>query len=471
MYEYSACTHTHSHTHKLTHTHSHTHTHTHSDLKQSHSSEQVKFYTMNRRKKAPDPTSKIAHNVDVDKRLRAAYSHELLSHSGSDLGSSVIAPRGSKVNGIPLNGTKAGPTSTKGEATKNQATHRAKTSSPLQPSSPSVNRRSALEQQNSDPLLQTGSAGPSPPSKKKEGQAPVEPEDYFTLRQRSVSETMVKRGNSRPINVVKTVTMPWGSSSDKPTTNGQVKELKPQSVGGLGAGRRSSVPITSKEKHHSQDPAKAVLEKRSVSPSSGSEISADRAPLIHLNSSASNSSKGVSPDPELPYKQYEALLSRDGKAWYQSPESPVDEKPRPASPPYDTLSRSDSGMSSERLEFGAGIRSLKREDTSSSMEGFQFTVSPPGSPVYDHLPPSLPEKEGGQRTKAVSSSPPQSKKANTAPTLSAAADVPMRRNVSQPAMSGREEGGRGGTSWSSSSPGPDSIAEEEEEDDSDEEAG
>ena len=456
---------------------------------------------MNRRtsKKSADPTSKMAHNIEVDSRLRTAHSQEILSHSGSESGPNAITPlvKGSKMNGIPnddkgdtcrkqtattskqdkpvSSSVRHSPTSTRGEATRNQTTLPAKssgTSSPSQPSSPLLQRHVALEQRTSEPLLQTEvkplkkrtseqslQTEAKPLKKRTSEPSRIESEEYFVLRQRSVSETTVQRGNSRPINLVKTVTMPWSShGTEDRTSKNQVKEVK--------VGRRSSNPVvtnTGKEKHHSpqlQNMTKTVGN-CSVLPSESN----DRTPLLRVSSSVSNSSGTVSPDIEfqlVPPKQYERRQSREGegKEWYQTSESP-DEQTRPASPPYDTLSHSDS---SEKMDFSNGIRSLKREDNS-SMDDFSFCLSsPPNSPLYDHLPPSVPEDEI-RKGKAVSASPPQSKKTNYLPS-SSTAGVPIRRNISQPVFGGREDGR--GASWSSTSPGPDSIKEEDEEDSDDE---
>ena len=269
-----------------------------------------------------------------------------------------------------------------------------------------------------------------------------DPNDYFLLRQRSVSETTVQRGNSRPINLVKTVTMPWGPSGVEKSGKGGSKS---QTLGA--APRRGSTPVIMSGKQEGSLPTRVL----------GGN---------HSNSSSDNS-KGVTPDRELQLtsggQQTEHRPSQEGGAdggiWYQAPPTPDDGiRPRLTSPPYDTLSRSDSGMSSDRVEFGTGIQihSLKRENTSNSMDDFHITLSsPPPSPLYDHLPPSSPQDEAEKRS-----------------TLSAPVEPPMRRNISQPVMiSGRSEGGgvRGGATRNSTSPGPESIAEEEEEEDSEDE--
>ena len=426
-------------------------------------SDQVKFYTMNRRtsKKAADPTSKIAHNIEVDSRLRDAYSQKT---TNSDAETNLLVPlkndgERSKVNGIPP--TNDDPTvsaavpshvpmTTKGESTENQTTHPTTksspgTSSPFQPSSPASLHRTAapLEQQNSEPILQIGESGSTQQSSGTHRGSPgaEDPSNYFVLRQRSMSETTVQRGNTRPINLVKTVSMPWGEN------------------GGGKPPRKGSLPIVTESggkqaKQHRPSPVVT----RSISPSSGN-----------------NSSKGGSPDLDsqsVPTKQPPGRQSsRDGggKMWYQSPPTPdEDDKPRQASPPYDTLSRSDSGMSSERLEFGAGIRSLKRDETTSSMDEFRFNLSsPPSSPLYDHLPPSQGDEDGG----GPSPSPPLPQAKKPPHVASSPVDIPIRRNTSLPAVSGRDEGGRTGggglTTRNSTSPIPDSIVEEDEEEDSD----
>lgn len=421
---------------------------------------------MNRRKKAAlDPTSWISHNIEVDSRLRSAYSHDALSHSSSDSSPVGSFVKDGKMNGIPNDdknkvskqdkpvsgGVHPGPTSTRGEATQNQNTQPRKNSgsaSPCHPSSPLLQRRMAFEQQVSEPSLKTE----TPPITKIETAEPEDPEDYFMLRQRSVSETTVQRGNSRPINLIKTVQMPW-PSQDKPSKN-PGREFKSLTLGPRGgapvynSGRERQRPV------QVQNMSK-LTGKRSISPS-GSDVSGEHVPLMHVNSNVSVSSDEFQSLP--PTRQYERRLSREaeGKEWYHS--SSPDEQSRNVSPPYDNLSRSDSGMSSEKMEFGLGIQSLKREDTSTSMDDFNFALSsPPNSPLYDHLPPTSPE-EDTPRSKAASSSPPQQKKTNF---LTSA--EPIRRNISQPVFSGRDEGRR-----SSTSPGPDSIKEEDE---SDEEAG
>ena len=448
------------------------------DLNPPSASEQVKFYTMNRRtaKKSADPTSKLPHNIDVDSRLRAAYSQEILPHSGSDLGLALTKNGDSKkVNGLPevgnqksrfdrdpssekpdkpvSGGVRPGPTSTRGEATRNQATHPAKSSptgtvSPMQPSSPLLQRRVAPEL-----FVEPAPSLPQAP-RKPNTLNPEDPEDYYVLRQRSVSETTNQRG-SRPINVVKTYTMPWGSS----LAGGEdmaAKEQAAQGGGGGGGGGGKSQAL-------------GAGDRRNSSPLAGKTTGKEKYRPGHLQHVLSNSSGALSSEVEfqsvLP-KPYESQRSREseGKEWYQGPTSP-DEKPRPVSPPYDTLSRSDSDMSSDKFEFGGGIRSLRRED-SSSFDDFRFNLtSPPSSPVYDHLPPSTFEEEerGGRRDKAASSSPPQSVKQDFLSSVVGGTD--MRRNVSQPVF-GTREGGRGGrgVSHSSSSPGPDSIKEETESD-------
>lgn len=420
---------------------------------------------MNRRRKTPlDPTSRISHNIEVDSRLRSAYSHDALSHSSSDSSSVGSFVKDGKMNGIPNDdknkiskqdkpvsgGVHSGPTSTRGEATQNQNTQPRKNSgsaSPSHPSSPLLQRRMAFEQQVSDPSLKVEST----PKTKKEPAESEDPEDYFMLRQRSVSETTVQRGNSRPINLIQTVQMPWASQNKSPKNPG--REFKSQTLGPRGgapvnSGREKQRPV------QVQNMSK-LTGKRSISPS-GSEVSGDHVPLIHANSNMSVSSDEFQSLHTT--RQYERRLSREaeGKEWYHS--SSPDEQSRNVSPPYDNLSRSDSGMSSERMEFSSGIRSLKRDDTSTSMDDFNFALSsPPNSPLYDHLPPTSPV-EDTPRSKAASASPPQPKKTNFLTSVE-----PMRRNVSQPTFSGRDEGRR-----SSTSPGPDSIKEEDE---SDEEAG
>ena len=442
------------------------------DLHPPSASEQVKFYTMNRRtaKKSADPTSKLPHNIDVDSRLRAAYSQEILPHSGSDLG---LAPTKNgdtkKVNGLPevgnqksrfdrdpssekpdkpvSGGVRPGPTSTRGEATRNQATHPAKSSptgtvSPMQPSSPLLQHRVAPEL-----FVEPAPSLPQAPQKPNMLN-PEDPEDYYVLRQRSVSETTNQRG-SRPINVY---TMPWGSSQ----AGGEDMAAKEQAAQGGGGGKSQAL---------------GAGDRRNSSPLAEKTTGKEKYRPGHLQHVLSNSSGVLSSEVEfqsvLP-KPYESQQSREseGKEWYQGPTSP-DEKPRPVSPPYDTLSRSDSDMSSDKFEFGGGIRSLRRED-SSSFDDFRFNLmSPPSSPVYDHLPPSTFEEEerGGRRDKAASSSPPQSVKQDFLSSVVGGTD--MRRNVSQPVFGTREGGGgRGGrgVSHSSSSPGPDSIKEETESD-------
>lgn len=421
---------------------------------------------MNRRRKnTPDPASKISHNIEVDSRLRTAYSHDALSRSSSDSNPVGSLVRDTKVNGIPnddknkfskqdkpvLGDVHPSPTTTRGEATQNQNTQPQKTSgsaSPSHPSSPLLQRHMAFEQRVPDPTLKIETI----PRTKKETADAEDLDDYFMLRQRSVSETTVQRGNSRPFNLIKTVQMPWGTQ-DKSSKN-QGKETKSQALGSRSGGH--GVINSGKEK---QRPVQAynmskLTGKRSISPS-GSDVSGDHVPLMAANSNMSVSSDEFQSVHTTRSSERRQSREGEGKEWYHS--SSPDEQPRPVSPPYDNLSRSDSGMSSERMEFSSGIQSLKREDTSTSMDDFQFALSsPPNSPLYDHLPPTSPE-EDARRNKAVSSSPPQPKKTNF---LTSA--EPLRRNVSQPAFSE----GRG--TRSSMSPGPDSIKEEDE---SDEEGG
>ena len=420
----------------------HTHTHTHTDVHAPTASDQVKFYTMNRRsaKKNADPTSRMSHNIEVDSRLRESYAKKVPPEKRTDLSAPLVTRSDSKLNGIPPSGDRpalvlsSSPTSTKGESTENQTTHPVKSlesPSTSQPSSPPLQHRSTLKHKNSEPILQTGGAPAAAqsqvPTGKRGSLGNEDPNDYFLLRQRSVSETTVQRGNQRPINLLKTVSMPWG--------DGKGGSGKSQTQGG--GGRHGNLPV--------------VVEKGKTAP----------AQMTTRSISPGNGSKGISPDPEFqlaPAKQHnERRSSREGKMWYQSPPTPDDDKPHPPSPPYDTLSCSDSEMSSERMEFSSGIRSLKREDTS-SMDDFRFNIpSPPSSPLYDHLPPP----EDDDEVPPVPA-PRETTAAVVMPTLPV--DVPMRRNVSQPAMSRREEGERRGSGTrGSSSPGPDSIAEEDEE--------
>ena len=394
---------------------------------------------MNRRsKKTTDPTSKIAHNVDVDSRLRDAYCKKLSPEP--------IAPltndRG-KANGIP-----PGPRSTRGESTENQATQpRAQTTAnqppspppPLPPPSPPQNLSLKL-QQNSETTLssqppESGVIPPPPPVLRKGSAGSLEdPNDYFLLRQRSVSETTVQRGNARPINLVKTVTMPWGQAATSSMSVGVER------TGETAAPRRGSTPVVTSGKQESSLPTRVLGGKRS-------------------NSMSSNP-MGISPDKDLQsMPTTREGVATEGGQWYQAPPTPDDNFPRLVSPPYDTLSRSDSGMSSDRVELGIGIQihSLKREDTSNSMDDFHLPLStPPLSPLYDRLPAAFPQEEENMWSLF-------------APIDSSA----MRRNVSQPVMiSGRSEGGgKGGATRSSTSPGPDSIAEEGEEEESEEDTG
>ena len=400
------------------------------DSSQQSASEQVKFYTMNRRsKKTIDPTSKIAHNVDVDSRLRDAYSQKLSPEPEP-------APITSKANGIL-----PGPRSTRGESTENQATQ-SPADNTTTSSTPPASSSTPQQQQHLPPKRQHSESAlppviPPPPVPRKESTGSLEdpvlrkestgsledPNDYFLLRQRSVSETTVQRGNSRPINLVKTVTMPWGGGAAGAASMAGGVEKPGKTPAGQSAQRRGSTPVVMPGKHGNshQDP-------QLMPTTSGQKPAAERRP----------SREGVG--------------SESGR-WYQAPPTPTDDKdPRLVSPPYDTLSRSDSGMSSERLELGMGIQihSLKREDTSNSMDDFHIILSsPPLSPLYDHLPTTSPQDEGEENVL----------------TLSTPVDSAMRRNVSQPIMiSGRSEGG---APRSSTSPGPDSIAEEDEESEDD----
>ena len=430
-------------------------------------SEQVKFYTMNRRsKKNTDPTSKLTHNVDVDSRLRDAYIQKIspepvsapiipliVKDNDTTTTSSSSGDSNSKVNGVLqqkeaelMHVTNGGsvlvaPHSTRGEITENQQTNHEEKSTNLSSSSSSqpatLNETVSAPPSESPPV----SAAHTPTSQKETLPVTEDPNDYFLLRQRSVSETTVQRGNSRPINLVKTVTMPWGSS-DK-SGRGSMKDGGGRKSLTLGsAPRRGSHPVISGSVNSPQDKtihgtiAEEKISNSSLSQSSSSDLQSMPTSSSKLQHSEQNSSQG------------------GGVAWYQSPGTPTDDgtnnRSRAFSPPYDTLSRSDSGMSSERMEFGGGIQSLKREDTSNSMDNFQINLpSPPPSPLYDHLPPSSPNENETIGTLPVPVSVP--------------IDVPMRRNVSQPVMS-RVGGGVG---QNSTSPGPNSIAEEEEEEEED----
>jgi hypothetical protein len=393
------------------------------DSSQPSASEQVKFFTMNRRsKKTTDPTSKIAHNVDVDSRLRDAYSKKLSPEPESDPITPLTNDTG-KSNGIP-----PGPRSTRGESTENQATQPpAQTTANQSPSPPPPIPPQNLppkQQQNSETTL-SGVIPPPPVLRKGSAGSLEDPNDYYLLRQRSVSETTVQRGNARPINLVKTVTMPWGQASSSMSVGYE----RTGKTATQAAPRRGSTPLVMSGKQESSLPTRVLGGK--------------------CSNSLSSNPMGISPDRDLqsmPTTRED--VATEGGQWYQTPPSPDDNFPRLVSPPYDTLSRSDSGMSSDRVELGTGIQihSLKREDTSNSMDGFHLPLSsPPLSPLYDHLPTTSPQDEENVLS------------------LPAPIDSAMRRNVSQPVMiSGWSEGGgRGGATQGSTSPGPNSIAEEE----------
>ena len=390
---------------------------------------------MNRRsKKTNDPTSKIAHNVDIDSRLRDAYSQKLSPEPESE----PIKPLPN--NRVKPNGVLPGSRSTRGESTENQVTQPQVTanSSPSPPPSTSSKHSPPPQHQNSEPtptLLapETGTIPPPPVLRKESTGSLEDPNDYFLLRQRSVSETTVQRGNSRPINLVKTVTMPWGQTA---SMSGVDKSGKTGSKSNT-APRRGSTPAVTSGKQDGSLPTRVLGGgKRSNSPLSNAVgFSHDRD--LQLMPTSGGSQEGAA--------------AEEGH-WYQAPPTPDDNRPRLVSPPYDTLSRSDSGMSSDRVELGSGIQihSLKRESSSNSMDDFHLTLaSPPLSPVYDHLPTSPPLEENHMSMLSAPSD-----------------DFAMRRNVSQPIMiggRGSEGGGRGGATRSSTSPGPESIAEEEEE--------
>lgn len=475
------------------HIHMHTHTPT-ADANPPTPSEQVRFYTLNRRtsKKSADPTSKLAHNIEVDSRLRSAYAQEASSNSSSDM---ELGPREptfllekQRVNGIPEplllqteskqhahsqtnrinnvpkqekpapSGVCSSPTSTKGEATRNQVTQHVPSSgkaTPPKPSSPLLQRQVVPDQ-----LL-------SPPGKHESGKqedivSPGDLEEYYYLRPRSTSETT----GTRPINVVKAYMAPRSSTS-----------LKKEDKGGDGQSRLRSVTLGSQPQGSAKQKPKPPQLQQLVAPPinrgpspSDSEGSGDLTPLVlRASSSMSTSSGTFSPDEfqVISPQQYQAQVKeqrQEEPKWYENSPSPIEMgKPRPVSPPYDTLSRSDSEVSS-RLEFSGGIRS--RHEDGSDVESLRMSLSSPrGSPTYDHLS-GLGEGEGG-RNQHSSTKQLGPEKMNY---LSAAMDVSIRRNVSQPVFSSGGGGGEGMGrglrvgSRSSASPGPDSIQEETESD-------
>ena len=459
----------------------------------------MRFYTLNRRtsKKSADPTSKLAHNIEVDSRLRSAYAQEASSNSSSDmeLGPTFLHEK-QKVNGIPepllletenkqhahnqtnripkhekpaSSGGCSSPTSTKGEATRNQVTQHVPSSgkaTPPKPSSPLLQRHVVPDQL------------PSPPAKHESGKredivSPGDLEEYYYLRPRSTSETT----GTRPINVVKAYLVPRSSTSSKKEDKGAEHQSRGRrvtlgSLGQTGTGSQAQGSAKQKQKPPQLQQLAAPLVNRVASPSD-SEGSGDLTPLaVRASSSMSTSSGTFSPDEfqVMSPKQYQAQMKgqqreREEPKWYENSPSPIEMgKPRPVSPPYDTLSRSDSEVSS-KLEFGRGIRS--RHEDGSDVESLRMSLSSPrGSPTYDHL--SILTGEG-ERDKHSSSKQLGSEKMDF---LSAAMDVSIRRNVSQPVF-GSGGGGGGGEgmergwrvgSRSSASPGPDSIQEETESD-------
>ena len=232
---------------------------------------------------------------------------------------------------------------------------------------------------------------------------------------------------------------------------------------------------------------------RVISPSD-SECSGELTPVPRTVSSLSNSSGGTfSPDLEFQAvapKQYQAHVKQqqhlEEPKWYENSPSPSPEeeavKPRAVSPPYDTLSRSNSESGKwEPRGDGGGSHSATvngrgsergdgrgSEGGSSTLEHLQILSDPTGRSTYDHLTGCWEEGRGGGGGGGGGGGMRNSlgqEVGGESNFLSVAdVEVAMRRIVSQPVFGsdgGWEDGTKRVSGRSSPSPGPDSILETE----------
>ena len=425
-----ACTHTHTHMHVHAHTHTthtriRTHMHTHTDT--SVPLPEPRFYTLNRqrtsKKNTNDPTSKLSHNIEVDSRLRTAYSQGKPYSPLEKRNRSISNPEPPE-NGLFKeqdnkqesknteedtkrekrfsNGFVMSPVSTKGEPTRDAMTQQG--NSPPKTNSPLLRRR----------------------------KAPV----YMPKEENSVEDTMKTNRLSAP------AISESSNSTNKIGESGSHDPLKAP----------SSNQTPPNQCEESPQPTNQIAEQssrpRELSPSD-SDASNDTAPLLRPQSSGSSSGGLFSPTSDdfqfIPIgqsqKERRQSSSSEG-SHYDSLEKirEVIAARKQDSIHHESLSRSASEGSTKNggeTPLRARIQSTENAPFSplsmARNEPFERRFSSSSdSSIYDHLSPL--SKEPNKRS-SRESPPKVIQNIPSSQLLPTPFDSPVRRNASQPALS------------------------------------